>query len=108
MTLIFLGLEGEGFQVLTAKNGQEALDILHAGVIPNVIFLDLMMPVMNGWEFLQHHSAHPHFSRIPVVVCSALHDQDLPERAFLRKPVDLDDLVQTAQKYSRNDPGSDD
>lgn len=52
-------LEAEGFVVAEAANGQAALDQLNAGLLPRVIILDLMMPVMTGWEFWDRHQATP-------------------------------------------------
>src|ERR1041384_2658719 len=45
-------IENEGMAVETARNGEEALALLGTGWLPAVVLLDLMMPVMNGWEFL--------------------------------------------------------
>lgn len=99
LTLMRITLQNEGYEVVTAKNGEEALSILRSGTIPKLIFLDLMMPIMNGWEFLKHHAADPMLSEIPVVVCSAIQDQKPPAMEFLRKPVDLKSIVSTARKY---------
>ena len=64
-------LQLEGFEVRTAANGQIALQALQADSALNVILLDLMMPVMNGWQFRQAQAMDPKLSRIPVVVVSA-------------------------------------
>ncbi|WP_299246458.1 response regulator [uncultured Aquimarina sp.] len=49
---IILSKTGYIDEVIVAKNGLEALEIIKSGVIPEIIFLDINMPVMNGWEFL--------------------------------------------------------
>ena len=65
-------LEGEGFEVSRAANGEEALRRLHDGSAPpGVILLDLMMPVMDGWTFLGAQRRDPAIAEIPVVVTSA-------------------------------------
>ncbi|WP_299212202.1 response regulator [uncultured Aquimarina sp.] len=47
-----LSKTGYADEILVAKNGLEALEIIKSGVVPEIIFLDINMPVMNGWEFL--------------------------------------------------------
>ncbi|HEY3173034.1 MAG TPA: response regulator [Thermoanaerobaculia bacterium] len=65
-------LEEDGYRVTTASDGAEALEILRTGDLsPCLILLDLMMPGMNGWDFLQLHGQHPAISKIPVAVASA-------------------------------------
>jgi len=92
-------LELEGFEVRTAANGQLALNSLQEQGGPNVILLDLMMPVMNGWQFREEQSRHPRFSRIPVVVLTAAGPrEDIPAISadgWLSKPVDFDRLLAT-------------
>ena len=92
-------LQLEGFDVRTAANGQLALEALEADSAPSVILLDLMMPVMNGWQFRQAQASHPKFSRIPVIVVTAAGArQDIPvieADAWLSKPVDFDRLLAT-------------
>ena len=69
-TLIRRTLQGEAFDVLEAENGREALDVLETAT-PGIILLDLMMPEMDGFEFLEALRADPARSRIPVVVITA-------------------------------------
>jgi CheY-like chemotaxis protein len=92
-------LELEGFEVRTAANGQLALDALHEDGMPCVILLDLMMPVMNGWQFREEQVRDPRFSRIPVVVVTAAGPRDdIPDinaDGWLSKPVDFDRLLAT-------------
>ena len=99
-------LELEGFDVCTAANGQLALDVLHeVGSVPSVIVLDLMMPVMNGWQFRERQARHPRFSQIPVVVVTAAGPrEDIPQinaDAWLSKPVDFDRLLATIDSLCR-------
>ena len=91
----------EGFQAATASNGREALQYLK-GRHPDVILLDLMMPVMDGWEFRRQQRADPDLAQVPVIVLSAL-DQarasGLDPDAFLKKPLDFDRLLQLVRSY---------
>ncbi|MCA1832756.1 MAG: response regulator [Actinobacteria bacterium] len=64
-------LRDEGYQVVPADDGQVALDILNAGLKPTVVLVDLMMPRVNGFEFLERAHELLGFARIPVIVVSA-------------------------------------
>ena len=89
-------LELEGHHVSTAINGRDALDKLHTGEKPCVILLDLMMPVMNGWEFRRALEMDPVLRDVPVVVVSAA-TREMAQRAHavahLPKPLDMDELL---------------
>ncbi len=91
-------LEDEGFSVTVAGDGQEALRRLEGGLTPDVILLDLMMPVMDGIQFRTKQLARPRLCSIPVVVLSAqsnvrdLHHQ-MRCAGALRKPVRLEELL---------------
>jgi DNA-binding response OmpR family regulator len=93
----------EGFKAATVANGREALEYLHANDHkPDVILLDLMMPVMDGWEFRRKMQADPDVADVPVIVLSAL-DQarvsGVPADAFLKKPLDFDRLLKLVRSY---------
>jgi CheY-like chemotaxis protein len=64
-------IESEVSELKTASNGREALDLLGDGFHPDVIFLDLQMPIMDGPTFLQHLRADPRFTDVPVIVITA-------------------------------------
>jgi CheY-like chemotaxis protein len=64
-------LEDEGFRVATAVNGRAALDAIGAGLRPAAIVLDLMMPVMDGWDFRAEQLRDPELRDVPVVVMTA-------------------------------------
>ena len=63
--------ELSGYRVAVAADGQEGVDLLEVGLEPNAIVLDLMMPRMNGWEFLSRIRADPRYHHLRVVVTSA-------------------------------------
>ncbi|GAB4174247.1 MAG: hypothetical protein Fur0032_13880 [Terrimicrobiaceae bacterium] len=79
--LLVRQLEKEGFAVLEAENGQSALDLL-ATNLPSIILLDLMMPVMDGFQFLQALRSDPAHAALPVIVVTAK-DLTTEERSFL-------------------------
>jgi two-component system response regulator MprA len=64
-------LESEGYKVVTATDGRDALERLHGGLRPDVILLDLMMPGMDGWDFRQEQLKDDDLGSIPVIVISA-------------------------------------
>lgn len=68
---VSLLLSDEGYDVVTAPNGAVALHELHEGVLPSLIVLDLMMPVMSGWEFRDRQLHDEQICSIPVIVLTA-------------------------------------
>jgi CheY-like chemotaxis protein len=82
-------LEGEGYRVRSARNGQEALEELALDEDqPNLILLDLVMPLMNGWKFLDERQRRANLSDIPVLVLSGFGGARPPHTAgVLRKPI---------------------
>lgn len=103
--LLKTALSLRGHQVVSAANGQEGLDVLNASQNSfSVILLDLMIPIMSGWEFLVEVGNDPKHSKIPVVVMSGAGEQAAPTAPagcteFLRKPVDLSQLFQLVRQY---------
>jgi CheY-like chemotaxis protein len=93
-------LESHGYAVTTARHGAEALERLGSSQLPGLIVLDLLMPTMDGWEFRRRQKEDPRIAKIPVVVVSAS-DAAKPIDAdgVLRKPVDIDRLLQTVAKH---------
>ena len=95
-TIEFL-LSDEGFDVTTAENGQEALDTLKTSP-QDVIIMDIMMPVMDGIDFLQHQGRDPLMNHIPVIVATASMDDHRKVKCYpqvadtLKKPFMIADL----------------
>lgn len=92
-----------GYQAVLAHNGHEALAYLD-GHTPHLLLLDLMMPRMDGWTLLSHIRADERMAPIPVMIVSAMHPREKPERfaqykgmyqAYFVKPFDVDKLVAT-------------
>ena len=97
-------LEDAGYAVDQAGNGAEALERLRR-VTPDVIVLDLLMPIMGGREVVSALRSHPALAAIPVVLLSAAGDlpeatQELQPRAALVKPIDLDVLVAVVDRVA--------
>ncbi|MGC4119702.1 MAG: response regulator [Myxococcales bacterium] len=109
-TMLFV-LEDAGYEVVTAANGAEALECLRKNAA-RLILLDLMMPVMDGWQFRAAQRNDPLIGEIPVVVLTGMgraarEATALKATACLEKPVDLEVLLSVAQQYcgaSRADP----
>lgn len=100
-----LAFAGEAFEVTTARDGQDALNRLEAGLRPAVIVLDLHMPVKSGSDLAAHLRAYPELAAIPVVGCSAdpylcYKASALGFVAAFSKPFDMDDLVATVTKIA--------
>jgi CheY-like chemotaxis protein len=91
-------LEKRGYEAVTAGNGRLGLDRLAAGLRPSVILLDLMMPIMNGWDFLRHVTQDEDLARIPVVVLTGYvkmaGDGPIPGTVgLLSKPIEVPALL---------------
>ena len=99
-------LEAEGYDVTTAANGREALGALAKGSAspPGIILLDVMMPVMDGAQFLDAYTADTALPRVPVVVLTAheaKHASLFGSRVvqYLKKPLALDDLLAVLERW---------
>jgi CheY-like chemotaxis protein len=96
-------LQSRGYTVSSADDGAKALQQLRNSDPPSLILLDLMMPVMDGHEFLAHRNADPVLADIPVVVISAgRHPRGsvAPGAAdMLHKPFEADELIKVVQRY---------
>jgi CheY-like chemotaxis protein len=96
-------LEEEGYEVVRAQDGADALARLAEAEAPGLILLDLSMPVMDGWAFRTAQRRDPRLAAIPTVVVSAGHADPwsvagLEPAAVLAKPFDLDRLIATVHR----------
>ena len=89
-------LDLKGYRSAVASNGSEALAWLRLNQVPCLILLDLMMPVMNGWQFVEQSRAEG-FGSVPIVLMTAFQvDLQLGIKLpILRKPIDFDELMRT-------------
>jgi len=97
-------LESEGYAVSSAVNGLEGIRFLQGHDQPDLILIDLMMPVMDGYAFRTEQLKHEKWSKIPTVVMSA--EANAKEKmksfnisAFLSKPVELETILKTVSRF---------
>lgn len=98
-------LEDVGFTTVAANDGAAALrqleQLVAEGRRPRVVLLDIMMPVMNGFDFRRQQKLVPAIADIPVIMFSAYNQggKQVDANGFLEKPVDLSKLVKTLQQH---------
>lgn len=94
-------LELEGYRVFSAANGHEGMQLLQTSERPCLILLDLMMPLMNGWQFMEVQRIDTRISTIPTIVVSAAGDcvQRTTANGYLKKPIDISSLLETVRLY---------
>jgi CheY-like chemotaxis protein len=102
--LLVLMLEDRGHRVLAASDGREGLDVLRHET-PDLILLDMKMPVMDGWEFARRYR-EAHEEPSPIVVMTAAEDprlraEEVGAAGWLGKPVELDRLYATIEAVAR-------
>jgi CheY-like chemotaxis protein len=100
-------LEMASYTVDTASNGAEALAQV-GEARPAAILLDLMMPVMDGWNFLRECRGEPTCAQVPIIVMSAAPDVDarlgeLGVQTFLPKPFEMDDVLRAVERLTVSD-----
>lgn len=95
-------VRSDGYDARVAGNGQEGLKELYRGPRPRCILLDLMMPVMSGWDFLETlQDERPELRSIPVIVVSAAHNPKLPDGIrLLQKPLDWPTLTRAIREVT--------
>jgi CheY-like chemotaxis protein len=98
-------LESEGYTVVTAKNGKEAIERMEQIKHPCLILLDMFMPVMDGWQFIEQLKLNQDdkVTQIPIVVTSAAGERARQAgqavSGYIKKPIDLDQLLSTVEKF---------
>ena len=96
-------LESEGYSIVTAKDGKEALEVLENPVRPGLILLDMMMPTMNACEFVEQQNQSPRLKQIPTVIMSASNVEnkalDLSVSGHIKKPFDFENLLETVKHH---------
>jgi CheY-like chemotaxis protein len=98
-------LEAEGIATCRPRHGEEALDLLRRGATPALIIVDLMMPVMDGWELCRQIAADEALADTPItIVTAAASIERMPVRrndaGFFSKPVDYARLLEIVKRYS--------
>jgi len=97
-------LSSKGYTIATALSAKEAFHLITKS-LPDLILLDLLMPRINGFDFLKEIKINEHTRKVPVIVVSALTDSDNIQKVinlgaidFVKKPVDIQKLVEMVQK----------
>ena len=101
-------LESEGYDVVPASHGKQALEFLNGvktTAKPDLVILDMMMPLVDGRQVLQVMQSDPDLASIPVLVISAVvREKPAGAAAFLRKPVSLEKLFETVRTFVNRPP----
>ncbi|MDB5079936.1 MAG: response regulator receiver protein [Chloroflexi bacterium] len=99
-------LEGEGYAVITAENGSVALQLLTgpASYQPDLILLDMRMPILDGWQFAKAYRDLPG-KKVPIIVLTAATDPakfaaQIKADNYLPKPFDLLDLLDMVEQFT--------
>jgi two-component system response regulator MprA len=102
-------LRREGCAVALAADGEEALAYLRAKPPPDLVLLDMMMPRVDGWEFLVERRRNPALAAVPVVITTALSIANaewatsLGAAGLLRKPVETEALIREVRRCRRRE-----
>jgi CheY-like chemotaxis protein len=98
-------LQMEGYRAVPAVNGKEALDYLTKAPAPDLIILDLWMPVMDGWQFRSEQIKNPRLVEIPVIVLTSLSERaEVDANEIITKPVDIDHFLSTVSRSCKPPP----
>lgn len=101
--LLSMMLGDEGYEVLTAANGRDGLDLIEQRGLPSVILLDMKMPVMNGDAFAREFvRRHDHEASIVVMTAAAdarARAEEIGADAWIGKPFDLDALLRLVERF---------
>lgn len=95
-------LEEEHYNVVAVSNGAEALEVLRGETVPNVILLDVSMPVMDGFDFLRFRNDSPRLAAVPVVLVTNAKPHERPTvgvNDVVRKPIDIDEILFAIKRY---------
>lgn len=102
--IVKAALENEGFKVVTALDGQLALTTLKT-LTPDLMLVDLTMPVMDGWRFTMKVRQDKRFEKTPIIVFSGLLEEEKPAQAhesanvYMPKPFEIIDLIQKIKDF---------
>lgn len=95
-------LEEEQYRVVAVANGAEALETLRGDTVPDVILLDVSMPIMDGFDFLRFRNEDPRLAAVPVVLVTNAKPHERPTigvNDVVRKPIDIDEILFAIKRY---------
>ncbi len=105
-------LKSENYTLIFAENGQQALEKIET-IVPDLVFLDVMMPGMNGFEVCQHLRANPRFAYLPVIMLTALDDLNTRSSCLekgatdvISKPLNKKKLINLVTHLTQSDKES--
>ena len=105
LRIVTFRLEKTGYEVITAINGQEALDLIEKDK-PDLILLDLRLPIIDGYEVCRHLKGDKELKKIPVILltASAVRDvekkaKELNAEAYITKPFEPTELLKKIKKF---------
>ena len=106
-SFVEMALDSEGYVVSTATNGAQALAVTDQ-VQPDLILLDMRMPIMDGWTFARRYREKSSEPKAPIVVITAATDAgeraaEIQADGYLGKPFDLDELLGLVERYTTTD-----
>ena len=92
-------LTAEGYHVLTAADGEEGIEVIRKNPVLELILLDMMMPRMNGWGFLDFFRNCRYAATVPIVIMSAYTEmaKSVRPQAVVPKPIELQTLLNTVE-----------
>ena len=97
--LVKVALEADGFEVITASDGEQALQLVKTNV-PDLMIVDLTMPIMNGWHFSLKVRADTRYKTTPIIILSGLVDREAAGEEYegctfyLPKPFDIFKMIE--------------
>ena len=88
-------LTARGYEILTAEDGQQALDLLDAGARPRLILIDLMLPHVSGWDLIKYLQTDPELRHTPTIVITGIPKEQIQvvADAVFAKPFDYQELT---------------
>jgi CheY-like chemotaxis protein len=110
ITSLKIGLEDISgmYKILGAENGQKCLEMLKNNIIPDIIFLDIMMPQMSGWEVFDRIKENPSWNSIPIIFLTARTDRVAKNAGsflgddYVEKPFNIADLKKRIENVLNN------
>jgi CheY-like chemotaxis protein len=110
ITSLKIGLEDISgmYKILGAENGQKCLEMLKKNIIPDIIFLDIMMPQMSGWEVFDRIKENPSWNSIPIIFLTARTDRVAKNAGnflgedYIEKPFNIADLKKRIENVLNN------